>query len=90
MDDGEHLSGADDAVDIAVGRVEELSLLNGLLVIATLKQSGLMGLVEAVQLVPHVLSHAERVLLSDPLNVQIAPSIELDQVLGVFLLPPPP
>lgn len=62
MDNGEHLSTADDSVDFEVSRVKVDPLVDGFLIVGNVQQALIVSLVEAVDLVLHVLSESQHLL----------------------------
>jgi hypothetical protein len=83
VDDWEGFSGIDDAIDLEVGAVEVLALLDGLLVVVALQQSFGVGLVEPVDFVFHVPAEGIDFWVGEPLSVEVAPPPVFDEV---FLL----
>lgn len=80
MDDWEHLGGVDDAVDLEVGSVVVLALLDGLLVVAAVDEPLRVGLGEPVELVLDVPAEGVDLVLGEPLGVQVAPAAVFDEV----------
>lgn len=69
MYDWEHLSGIDDAIDFQIRRIVIFALFNGLLIVITVYESLVMGLIEPIEFVPHILAESVDLFLGEPLRV---------------------
>lgn len=88
MDDRKHFCAADDAVDFQVGRVKVDSLINCIFVIGSFEESLIVGLIESVDLVLHVLPEGHHFFLDQPFSVEVASASVFDEVLVLVRIAP--
>jgi hypothetical protein len=83
----EHLCGVDNPINFKVAWIKILTLLNGFLIIVALSESLEVCLVEAVDLVLHVLAEGVDLILSEPVGMEVAPALIFDKIffiIGIF------
>ena len=84
MDDREHFCATDDPVDLEVGSIKIDLIIDGLLIVVEVEQFLIVGLVEAVDFVPHVFAEGIDLLLGEPFGVHIAATPVFDEILGLL------
>ena len=80
MDDGEHLCATDDPIDLEVGSIKVDLIVDGLLIVVEVEQLLIVGLVEAIDFIPHVFPKGIDLFFSEPFGMQIATTPVFDEV----------
>ncbi len=75
VDNGEHLSGGQDSINLQIGGVEVFPLFDGFLIVVALGQFLVEGFVEPVDLILHLFLKGLHLRFGQPFHMQITSSL---------------